>query len=208
MSLSSTPPTGPTAASVPHPDDAAWPGWIGGLAIAFGSLTILGSCCGAMGVFVSPAMGGMAGMDFPPAPGIVVAWMSFDLLLGLALGGMLILGGIGVLRRRVSGPRMLLRYAVARVALVLILIPAAFMVMKPTAEWGADIGQAQLDWQAEQGVAVTEADQKRVDDARDPGALGVVQAVGAPIVGAAFAAVLLVFLRRPAVKAGWERWES
>jgi hypothetical protein len=208
MSIPPIPPTGPVADAAPHPDDATWPGWIGGLAIAFGSLTLLGSCCGAMGVLVSPAMGGMAGMDFPPAPGVVVAWMVFDLLLGLVLGGMLILGGIGVLRRRVSGPRMLLKYAMVRVALVVIMIPGALMIMTPSAEWGADLAQAQLDWQAEQGAAVTEADQKRVDDARDPGTVGVAQAVLGPIVGAAFAGILLLVLRRPTVRSAWERWES
>lgn len=203
------PPTGPTpGAPFQSEETLKWPGLIGGLSIAFGIITLLGSCCGSVGMAVMPFALGAAGMNMGPIPGAIVAWMAFDVVASLALGFMLFSGGIGTLRRRAGGPRMLLRYAVVRLVLVVPLLVVGLMLVPTSMAWGAQFAEAQMAAQEESGQPITEEQEAALEAARTPTAFSYVSTAIAPILGCIYPAILLVWLRRPDVRATWERWEG
>jgi hypothetical protein len=136
-----TPPTGPGAsASVAqgnNDSDSTWPGWIGGISIAIGGLTLLASCCGMAGIFSMKLFSGAMPIKFPDAPRAMMLGMGVDLVASLILSTLLLLGGIATLRRRSSGPRQLRRYAYIRIGLALPLLVIGFWMLGPATEWQA-----------------------------------------------------------------------
>ena len=203
------PPTGPTpGAPFQSEETLKWPGLIGGLSVAFGIITLLGSCCGSVGVAVMPFALGAAGVKMGAIPGPIVGWMVFDVLASLALGFMLFSGGIGTLRRRAGGPRMLLRYAVVRLVLVVPLLVVGLLLVPTSAEWGAQFLEAQYAAQEESGQPITEEEEAALEAARTPTDFSYVSTAIAPILGCIYPAILLVWLRRPDVRGTWEQWES
>jgi hypothetical protein len=207
--FSAVPPTGPTpGASFQSEESLKWPGLIGGLSIAFGIITLLGSCCGGVGMAVLPFALGAAGMKMGAIPGPIVGWLVFDVVASLALGYMLFAGGIGTLRRRAGGPRMLLRYAAARLVLVVPMLVIGLLLVPTSAAWSAQFMEAQYAAQEEAGQPITEEEQAALEAARTPTALSYVSTAIGPILGCIYPAILLVWLRRPDVRATWERWEG
>lgn len=201
------PPTSPDASA--PPGDSAWPGWIGGFAIGIGALVALSVCCGVAGTGMMSMFGSMGGIDFPPPPRPVVAFLVTDGVLGLGLATMLLMGGIGTLRHRRSGPRMLVRYAVIRLALALPLLAAALWMLRPQAEWMASIARATNEWKERQSppLPVT-PDERDAERPKDPGVLEIAPVALGSALGAAFPVVLLVVLRAARRRAEVTRWEA
>lgn len=210
MSIGSTPPTGPDVNPTPHPDDVTWPGWLGGVSIALGVLTALGVCCGTAGMFAGPLMASkMAGIDMPPAPGALVGYMLLDVVVGLVLATMLVLGGLNTLRRRASGPRMLRRYAVLRLALVLPILVGGIWLLRPQAEWGAGIVRATNEWKESQKPPIPVTDAEREQE--QPQAPGPMQYGGlglGMLIGIAWPAIVLAVIRRPASQQAVATWDA
>ncbi len=208
-SYGAVPPTGPTpGAPFVSEDSLKWPGLVGGLSIAFGIITLLSTCCGGVGMALLPFALGAAGVKMGPIPGPIVGWLAFDVLASLALGFMLFAGGIAVLRRRAGGPRMLLRYAVARLVLVVPMLVIGLLLVPTSAAWSAQFMEAQYAAQEEAGQPITEDQEAALEAARTPTALSYVSASIGPFLGCAYPIILLVWLRRPDVRATWERWEG
>ena len=208
-SFGAVPPTGPTpGAPVQSDADLRWPGLLGGLSIAFGIITLLGTCCGSGSLALMPFLLGSAGMEMPPMPGSILAWIVFDAGVSLVLGLMLFMGGLGLLRRRAGGPRMLLRYAVVRLALVVPMLAIAIALVPASATWSAGFLEAQMKAQEESGQPVTEEQEEALAAARTPSPLNYASAVIGPLLGCAYPIILLVWLRRPQVRATWETWEG
>jgi hypothetical protein len=208
-SFGAVPPTGPVpGASFQSDADLRWPGLLGGLSIAFGIITLLGTCCGGAGMAAAPLALSAAGMKMPPTPGSIVAWIAFDLVASLVLGFMLFAGGLGLLRRRAGGPRMLLRYAIVRLALVVPMLAIGLALVPTSTKWGAGILEAQMEAQEEAGQPVTEEQEKQLEEASTPTALSYVSAGVGPLLGCTYPIILLIWLRRPQVRAAWESWES
>lgn len=210
MSLGSTPPVGPDSNASVHPDDATWPGWIGGVSIALGAMTALGVCCGGIGMFAGPMMASkMAGIDMPPAPGALVGYMIIDTAIGLVLATMLVLGGLGTLRRRASGPRMLRKYAILRLALVLPILAGSFWLLRPQAEWAAGMVRATNEWKESQKPPIPVTDAEREQE--EPQAAGPMQYAGILIgvlIGIAWPAVVLTVVSRPASRQVMAAWDA
>ena len=203
------PPTGPTPGAPAQSDDTLrWPGLIGGLSIAFGIITLLSSCCGGVGMALVPFVLGAAGMKTGPIPGSIVAWMAFDVVASLALGFMLFSGGLGVLRRKPGGPRMLLRYAAVRLVLVVPMLVGGIMLVPTSTKWGAQFMEAQLAAQEESGQPITEDQEAALEAARTPTAFSYASTAITPLLGCIYPAILLVWLRRPDVRSVWERWDA
>jgi len=208
-SYGAVPPTGPTpGASFVSDESLKWPGLIGGLSIAFGIITLLGSCCGSVGMALVPFALGAAGMKTGAIPGPIIGWFAFDIMASLVLGFMLFSGGFGVLRRKPGGPRMLLRYAAVRLALVVPMLVVGLMLVPTSMEWAGQIAEAQMAAQEEAGQPITEEQEAALEAARTPTAFSYVSTAIWPIVGCAYPIILLVWLRRPDVRATWERWEG
>lgn len=206
--MTSAPPTVRDASPAVDPRDLAWPGWIGGFAVGLAGLGMLGLCCMSMGLFSGAALASVAKIEMPPAPRIIVVSTIVGVVPGVALAIYQLLGGIATLRRKASGPRMLLRYAVIAIVLSLLLAPLSYLAIKPGADWGADIMHAQLDAMEKNGGTVTQADRDDAEAAREITAFNYVSTYGMTVVGLVFPVVLLVFLRRPAVRAQWQTWEA
>lgn len=186
--------------------DAVWPGWIGGLSIAFAGLTFLGVCCGSATVLSTSAFGGMMGMEMPSPPRLMVVMTVLGGIVGIVMAVMLMIGGIDTVRRRPAGPRLLLRYAVISLALACVQVPLAVASVRPGAEWGSSVMHAQLDAMEKNGAQVTDAQRADADAAAEPTAFTYVTSVGGTLLGLTFPAVLLVFLRRPRVRTQWQSW--
>lgn len=208
-SYGAVPPTGPTPGAPSRSDEGLkWPGLLGGLSIAFGIITLLGSCCGGVGAALMPLALGAAGLKVGPIPGSILAWMAFDVLASLALGYMLFVGGIGVLRRRAGGPRMLLRYAAVRLVLAVPMLVIGLLLVPASATWSAQFIEAQHAAQEEAGQPITEEQEAELEAARTPTAFNYVTTAIGPFLGCAYPIILLVWLRRPDVRAAWERWDG
>lgn len=205
MGTSSFPPIVPQPA-VDHSRDAAWPGWIGGLSIAFAGLTLLGACCGSASILSMNLFGGMAGMKFPNPPRIMVGLAVLGGVVAAVMAVMLMIGGIGTLRRRPSGPRLLVRYAAISLVLAIVLLPVNLMSVRPGAEWGSAMMHAQLDALEKNGTQVTDAQRAEADAQAEPTAVSYAMSFGGTLIGSIYPVVLLVFLRRPQVRAQWEAW--
>ena len=208
-SYGAVPPTGPIPGAPFQPEETLkWPGLIGGLSIAFGIITLLSSCCGGVGIALVPFVLGSAGVKMGAIPGPIVGWMAFDVLASLVLGFMLFSGGIGTLRRRMGGPRMLLRYAAVRLVLVVPMLVVGLMLVPTSAKWSAQFLEAQFAAKEEAGQPITEEEEAALEAARTPTAFSYVSTAIAPMLGCIYPAILLVWLRRPDVRATWERWEG
>ena len=206
--VNTAPPTVRDSSPAADPRDLAWPGWIGGFAIGLSALGLLGVCCGSLGLASGAVFASMSGFEMPPPPRIVVVTTAASFVPGVALVIYELLGGIATLRRKARGPRMLLRYAVIAIVLSLLLAPLSYLAIKPGADWGADIMHAQLDAMEKNGGTVTQADRDDAEAAREITAFNYVSTYGMTVVGLVFPVVLLVFLRRPAVRAQWQTWEA
>lgn len=210
MNSGIAPPIGPEGNTAPHPDDATWPGWIGGVSIAFGALTVLGVCCGSFGAFASPMIASKAaGIDMPPAPGVMIAYLAIDALIGFVLAALLIMGGIGTLRRRASGVRMLRRYAVLRLSLVLPILIGGLLMLKPQSEWSAGIVRSMNEWKESQKPPLPVSDDEREQET--PQAPGIMQFGGIAIgtlFGVAWPLVVFMVLRRPDAQRAVEAWDA
>lgn len=206
--MTTAPPTLPD----PNPGfdgrDSTWPGWIGGFAVGLGALGLLGMCCGIGGLLSGSLFGRMAGMEFPPPPRIIVVATLAGGAVGLVLAVLELMGGISTLRRRRSGPRMLLRYAVASLLFAAVGIPLNFLTIRPGAAWGAEIMHAQLDAFEANGTKVTAEQRAEAEAAREPTALNYVTPFLGSAIGIVFPLVLLGVLRRPWTRAQWESWEA
>jgi len=208
-SFGAVPPTGPVPGAPFQSDEQLrWPGLLGGLSLAFGILTLLGTCCGGAGMAAAPLALGAAGLEMPPIPGSIVAWIAFDLVMSLVLGIMLFAGGLGLLRRRAGGPRMLLRYAIVRLALVVPMLAIGLALVPTSTKWGAGILEAQLAAQEEAGQPITEEQEKQLEEAATPTTMSYVSAGVGPLLGCAYPIILLIWLRRPQVRSTWESWEG
>ena len=210
MSTGATPPIGPDSNAVAHPDDATWPGWVGGVSIAIGALTALGVCCGTAGTFAGPLMASkMAGIEMPPAPGAVIGYMVVDALLGIVLAALLIMGGLNTLRRRASGPRTLRKYAILRLALALPILVGGLWLLRPQAEWAAGMVRATNEWKESQNppIQVTDAEREQ-ETAQAPGLAQYLTIGVGVVIGIAWPLVVLVVLRRPDSMKAVERWDA
>ena len=207
--MSTNDPSFPPIVPQPMADDgrdAVWPGWIGGLSIAFAGLTLLGVCCGSATVLSVGAFGGTMGMEMPGPPRLLVVMTVLGGIVGIVMAVMLMIGGIGTVRRRPAGPRRLLRYAVISLALACVQVPLAVVSVRPGAEWGSALMHAQLDAMEKNGAQVTDAQRADADAQAEPTAFNYVTSIGGTLLGLTYPVVLLAFLRRPRVRAQWESW--
>jgi hypothetical protein len=97
---------------------------------------------------------------------------------------------------------------VIAIVLSLLLAPLSYVAIQPGADWGADIMHAQLDAMEKNGGTVTQSDRDDAEAAREVTAFNYASTYGMTAVGMVFPLVLLVFLRRPAVRAQWQAWEA
>ena len=211
MNSGATPPIGPDSNAASHPDDATWPGWVGGVSIAFGALTVLGVCCVNAGTLAGPLMLSMAlsGIETPPTPGAVIGFMLVDALFGIVLAALLVMGGLNTLRRRSSGPRMLRRYVILRLAFVVPSLVGAIWILGPQAEWAAGTVRAMNEWKESRNppIAVTEAEREQ-ETAQPPGAREFVWIGVGVVIGIAWPLVVLAVLRRPDSMKNIEHWDA
>lgn len=206
--MSNFPPTYPSSAPGSDGRDARWPGWIGGFSVGLAALGMLGLCCGVGGLLSGSVFSKMSGMEFPPPPRLIVVMTVAGGAVALVLAAMELSGGISTLRRKPSGPRMLLRYAVLSLLYAAVTVPLNYLTIRPGAEWAADIMHAQLDFAEKNGAKVTAESRAEAEAAREPTAFGYISPFVGSAIGIVFPLVLLTFLRRPDVRAQWESWEA
>lgn len=206
-----TPPTGPgaTASHSQVVENSTWPGWIGGISIGIGGLTLLASCCGTAGMFSMKLMSGAMPIKFPDAPGAMVIGMGVDVLISIVLSAILLIGGIATLRRRSSGPRQLRRYAYIRIGLALPLLLIGFWMLGPATEWQAGIVRATNEWKESQKPPMPVSEEERAGErAGDPGVFQIAQVVGGSVIGLIYPSILLIVLSRPRVREEIGQWET
>ena len=208
-----TPPTGPGAsASVAqgnNDSNSTWPGWIGGISIAIGGLTLLASCCGMAGIFSMKLFSGAMPIKFPDAPRAMVIGMGIDGYFSLVLGAFLVLGGIATLRRRQSGLSQLRNYAYLRIGLALPLLLLGFLMLGPATEWQAGIVRATNEWKESQKPPMSVSAEERAGET--PGEATFwqrAQVVGGCIIGLIYPTVILIVLAAPRRREEIARWES
>jgi membrane protein implicated in regulation of membrane protease activity len=188
---------------------STWPGWIGGISIGIGGLTLLASCCGMAGIFSMKLFSGAMPIKFPDAPRAMLLGMGVDLVASLILSTLLLLGGIATLRRRSSGPRQLRRYAYIRIGLALPLLVIGFWMLGPATEWQAGIVRATNEWKESQKPPISVSAEERAGET--PGEASIwqrAQVVGGCIIGLIYPTVLLIVLARPRRHEEIARWES
>ena len=188
--------------------DLRWPAWFGGISIAYGGILVLLMCCGGLGLLAATFAGRMAGADFPAAPQEVGISYAIDSVLAIALGTMLILGGIALLRRRAKGRTMLVRFAVARVALAVPLLALAWWQLKPQTIWQANMAQAQVDMIKKSNPNAT-IPQATIDATKqtEPSAFQKAVVIGMSTIGLIYPVVILLVLTQQTYKDDTASWE-
>jgi hypothetical protein len=208
-----TPPTGPgasaSAAQGNNDSDSTWPGWIGGISIAIGGLTLLASCCGMAGILSVKLFAGAISAKFPNAPAAWVLSMGIDGYFSVVLGAFLVVGGIATLRRRQSGLSHLRNYAYLRIGLALPLLLLGFLSLGQATEWQAGIVRANNEWKESQKPPMPVSEDERAGEI--PGEatfLQRAQVVGWCIIGLIYPTVILIVLAAPHRREEIARWES
>ncbi|MCZ6850349.1 MAG: hypothetical protein O7F17_01775 [Planctomycetota bacterium] len=111
MSATDLPPPAPMtqpidAGEIPHPP-SAWPKVIGVITVIFGSLAILGGCSGAVSSLFMSSLSGLMPEEqatmYDAMEGLK-PWLIIGAVLTLALGILLLVAGIGLVRRRAWSP--------------------------------------------------------------------------------------------------------
>jgi len=113
------PPTQTAGPQLP-PRPSKWPTVIGIVAIAFAGLGIMGGFCGLVTMVTMPSM-----MPQDPATTAALSatrssWMVVQLLVGLGLTVLLLICGIGLLKRRPWSPKGCTRWAVVYIIFAVI----------------------------------------------------------------------------------------
>lgn len=201
----------PTDQGVMAPDASAsvWPAWFGGFAIGISALMLLGTCCGTIGIFATPMLGRMGGMDFPPMPNEMKVIFIIDMIISLILGIMMLMGGIGLIRRRAKGRTMLVRYAVARLVVAIPLLIGGWYALKPSGVWNADMMRAQIAFmQKTNPKAQIPASMEEQSRNTEPTMLQKGMTFGGAALGLVFPIIILLFLTRPEYKDEASRWET
>ena len=123
------------AGALPPEDTSRWPKVIGIISLIY---ALFGMLCGisyaGSTIFTSQllAMGGMKDVDLPmPIKLTVVALVVFD----VALGVVLLMGAINLLRRKRSGVRLHLRWALWRMILILVAAATTIFTAKASVEF-------------------------------------------------------------------------
>lgn len=192
-----------------EPAPSSWPTWYGVIAIIFGSLLLLGSCCGTIWMFMMPTfMARMAGMEMPELPA-AMRWVTLlDAPISLALSVLMVLGGIRLLRRRQSGRTLLMRYAVIRIVLAVPLLAAGFVMLQPSVEFGAAIARSQIDLMKKQSPNAKVPPQLEAAANQDkPGMLNYLTLFGGAALGLAFPVAIVLWMGGGPVKEEVARWE-
>jgi len=137
------PPTQPDAMYLPR-QPTSWPKVIGIIAIILGSLGILGACGGALSTasvdFLQEMLEEMAPPGQSSAFGSLEAlreWkgpLVVGHLLGMALAGLLLFVGIGLLKRRAGVVRLVLFWALAKIPFEIASSIFNYIIQKPYLE--------------------------------------------------------------------------
>ena len=192
-----------------EPAPSSWPTWYGVIAIIFGSLLLLGSCCGTIWMFMMPAfMSRMAGMEMGEVPA-VMRWITLlDAPISFVLATMLVFGGIRLLRRRQSGRTLLVRFAVARIVLAVPLFAAGYLMLQPSVEMGASMARAQIDMLRKQSPNAKIPPQLEEAANQDaPTTLNYVMLFGGAALGLVFPLAIVLWMGGGPVKDEVARWE-
>lgn len=188
---------------------SSWPTWYGVIAIVFGSLLVLGSCCGTIWMFAMPAvMSRMAGMEMGEMPA-VMKWVTLtDAPVSFVLATLMVFGGIRLLRRRQSGRTLLMRYAIARIVLAVPLLAAGYLMLQPSVEMGASMARAQIDMMRKQSPSAKIPPQLEEAASQDaPTALNYAMLFGGAVLGLAFPLAIVLWMGGGPVKDEVARWE-
>ncbi|MCH8253382.1 MAG: hypothetical protein IID36_13120 [Planctomycetes bacterium] len=121
----SVPPMAPGPIPQAHPT-SRWPKVIGIIAIVLGSLGALGGCVGMFGPMFTDMIKEVAEGQPGTAATVVqlelaaewATWTIVQSICGLAVGVVLILAGVGLLKRRGWGPKATISWAVLKMLLV------------------------------------------------------------------------------------------
>jgi hypothetical protein len=172
-----------------------WPTVWGVLCLLYAGLTALTSCCGSLGVFLGPKFAAMGGMDMPPSPSIMSIMMIADNVISVFLVLALVMGGIGLLRRRPTARKILLVYVTVRILLAPVQMVSSIAMEKPGAEWGRQIASAQVDAMEKAGQ---KAPPELVAAANDTkvSSLARYQSIGLPVLFVIFPALLALVLTK------------
>lgn len=103
-----------------------WPTVIGVLTVCFGAIGAAIATWSTVSLVIGGAPGSPEGF-VPPAP--VMVYSVIDVAIAALLSLMLIVGGIGTMRRRASGVRLLRIYAITRLALAIPLLAGGLWVV-------------------------------------------------------------------------------
>ena len=119
----------------------------------------------------------------------------------VVLAVLLMLGGLGTLQRKQSGPRRLRTYAITRVALALPLLACGMWMLPANAEWAARIAQATIDFKERQKppIAVTQAERDAAH-ATEPNGFQKFSMVFGTVSGLIFPVIVLSVLARAGTK--------
>lgn len=120
------PPMAPGPIPQAHPT-SRWPKVIGIIAIVLGSLGALGGCVGMFGPMFADMIKEVAEGQAGTAATVVqmevaaewATWTVVQSICGLAVGVVLILAGVGLLKRRAWAPRATIAWAVLKMLLVI-----------------------------------------------------------------------------------------
>lgn len=198
--------TATTEATEPYEPPSRWPTVLGTVAVVYACLGLVLQCIGLFGIFLGPRIqASFMALDPVPVPVPLLVLQSTLCVLGVVLGVMLLLGGIGTLRRRVRGPRLVNLWVYARLSLLLVGVVATFLTLDLNVDYQLEVGKGVEAYLEKNG-----ADPEVIASAVPDRALIRERLVVWPLVFTAMTAVcpvvLGLMLSRRRVREEWQAW--
>ncbi len=194
------PPMEPTAVLLDD-EETKWPKVIGVISLIY---AILGLGCNALGgawYAVAPMLPEMwrGGADIP---GILRLSLGVQILAALCLGVLMLIGAVNLLRRRRAGPRLLKRWAILRMLLILIAVVLLVLTAPAQVDLQRSVQEYQNDIHRDAGRA--DMIQESTDD--DLWRLVMLQGGFGVLVTVIYPVFLGLWLSRKKITADVERW--
>jgi len=127
----------------PFVAESRWPRSIGAASIVYAGFGILFMLLSLLGIFIGPMLqASLGGIKPVPVPPVLIIGQSSLVVAGLALGIILLAGGIQTCRRRPRGPLLIKVWVVGRLSLLLAGLVFAFSTIEPNLEYQKQVSEA------------------------------------------------------------------
>jgi hypothetical protein len=179
-----------------------WPKVIGIISLIYAIGGLLLTTCFSAQVYVAEYFFGLQGIDLE-TPTMIKMTAGIGWILALGLGILMLLGAIGVLRRRRAGISRLRTWAILRIVLLLISLALTVLTAPTQIQFQIAVQDAQMELMRDQGIDVP--DIEKTEEQIWTQTLIIISIMTA--LTAAYPAFLGLFLSRRAINDDIQEWD-